>query len=363
MSPAQAYYDNAAKMIITYVQPIITILGLLGNMLTFTIMQRKNMRSSSVAVYMSCLSFADSAVLILDFLNNWVKTVTAVRLVHMSDWFCRTYRFIFDISYSWASWLVVLVACERFIVVLFPFSAKTVCTVRNARISTVVSLLILFCLYTYNIVAWRLFEGECDIVPLHSYFMQNVAAWMSAVIYSYVPILVLIITNSAIVIRLVLSRKKRLALGEQEKEGVMSPETVRITITVVLICFFYIILTLPITSFYVIVFGAGILNSMGPEFAVIKSTILMFGLLNNGINFFLYTVSSQRYRTELKALLGLKKDGHSEKRDIEKDDHKTKKEYTSSKDTLSTGASGSAAGSNSELSCSQNAEVSSAEKF
>ena len=47
--------------------------GLIGHVLTFLVMQRKALRTSSVAIFMSALAVADSLVLILNCLNNWFE--------------------------------------------------------------------------------------------------------------------------------------------------------------------------------------------------------------------------------------------------------------------------------------------------
>ena len=87
-------------------------------------MLRPAQRGSSVSVFMSALAVADTLVLVLDFLNNWLKMVPKVYLLGSSVGFCKFHRWIFDVVYTYAAWLVTSLAIERFIVVWFPLKAR-----------------------------------------------------------------------------------------------------------------------------------------------------------------------------------------------------------------------------------------------
>ena len=77
----------------------------------------------------------------------------------------------------------------------------------------------------------------------------------------------------------------------------------KVTFTVVVICVMFFILTTPLTLFYVIVFALGEFISPGPRTAVGETFILIFGLSNHAINFFLYVWTSESFRSELMAML------------------------------------------------------------
>ena len=72
--------------------PIITMVGVVGNSLSVVIMNRPRMRSSSVAVFVTGLAITDSLTLILDFINNWVESVTGTSIVNVSRVFCSIYK-------------------------------------------------------------------------------------------------------------------------------------------------------------------------------------------------------------------------------------------------------------------------------
>lgn len=61
---------------------------------------------------------------------------------------------------------------------------------------------LVFCIYLYNLWGWHLYNGRCDVKDEMSNFLNNVAPWFTAALYSYLPQLIIFFTSSAIVYRL-----------------------------------------------------------------------------------------------------------------------------------------------------------------
>ena len=64
------------------------------------------------------------------------------------------------------------------------------------------------------------------------------------------------------------------------------------------------VLTAPLTAFYVVVFNAGFYVYMGPELKLYKGIFLLMALSNHAINFLLYAVISSNFREELRSMCG-----------------------------------------------------------
>ena len=87
------HYDfQYSRWLFVVALPIITVVGVVGNGLSAVVMNRPSMRSSSVAVFVTGLAITDSLTLILDFINNWVESVTGTRIVLVSRVFCSLYK-------------------------------------------------------------------------------------------------------------------------------------------------------------------------------------------------------------------------------------------------------------------------------
>ena len=74
----------------------------------------------------------------------------------------------------------------------------------------------------------------------------------------------------------------------------------KITVMVVVICILFVVLTTPLTAFYIIVLNAGMLVYMGSEVELYEAVILILALSNHAVNFLLYAVSSSKFREEFK---------------------------------------------------------------
>ena len=77
----------------------------------------------------------------------------------------------------------------------------------------------------------------------------------------------------------------------------------KVAITVVAVCVTFFFLTVPLTLYYVLAFNLGQFVYTGPEMALVETFILIIGLSNHAINFFLYVITSNKFRRELGNLL------------------------------------------------------------
>ena len=247
-----AYLHVIADYLYDILIPIILILGVVGNLLTILIMTSKPFRSSSVAVYFSVLPISDSLVLILDFLNNWVGSVPKINLMGLSDGFCKFHRFFFNVVYVYSAWLVTAVCIERFIVVWFPFKAKQICSYRKTVIAVSVMPIPISAIYLYNIWTWYAYGNDCVMLSSWYDFQSYISPWISAFTYSYCPVIIMVILNTAILGKLALARKSRRQMSSEASAN--EKKESRITVTIVVICVFYVIMTVPLSIYYTLAF-------------------------------------------------------------------------------------------------------------
>ncbi|ELT93604.1 hypothetical protein CAPTEDRAFT_211298 [Capitella teleta] len=297
----EAYYYKLSEDLFVFFDPIIVLVGLVGAALIIAVTQRRALSSSSVSVYMTALAVSDAMVLILDFLNNWLKMEIDYYILGSTNGFCKFHRFFFNVAYTYSGWCVVAMAVEKVIVVWFPFKAKSLCNKRNAVLVVCLMPVPIIAIYMYNLWAWELTPaGECDMVPQWVKFQSEVGPWLSGTVYSYVPIILLVVLNSLLCQKLWVARKARQStLGIDKSSPLQDNAERKVTTTVVLVCTAYILLTLPLALFYIIMFLAGEFLNPGPQLALGEVLILIFGLSNHAVNFFLIVLTSARFRREL----------------------------------------------------------------
>ncbi|ESO90787.1 hypothetical protein LOTGIDRAFT_122578, partial [Lottia gigantea] len=123
------------KQILT---PIVVVIGLTGNCLSFIVMKTKSWRHKSYSHYLCALAFFDSLTLI----NREVKLIDGMKIYaneqslfsNFGDVACSMYNFYVHLCYLMSSWLIVAMAMERFVAVYFPLKKAYFCTQTGAAI-------------------------------------------------------------------------------------------------------------------------------------------------------------------------------------------------------------------------------------
>ena len=129
------------------------------------------------------------------------------------------------------------------------------------------------------------------------FYVRSVVGWIRLLIYSLTPLIVMFIANTAIIIILVVAARRR----QQNTSGGTSQNLSNMTVTLLLVCFIYTCLSLPVCVLSLSKLPGGMLY-----------TAMLFYLetckyANHAFNFFLYCCSGARFRQELTALFRCKK--------------------------------------------------------
>ena len=92
----------------------------------------------------------------------------------------------------------------------FLFQAKSICTVRSA-VKNVCALFVFYCIFfLYYLWGWTVNdEGNCDVTNTMGNFMNVISPWLISALYAYCPLLIIFITSSAIVLRLMRASEQR----------------------------------------------------------------------------------------------------------------------------------------------------------
>ncbi|XP_067933108.1 galanin receptor 2a-like [Watersipora subatra] len=114
---------RASTIIGKYVLFTLFVFGSIGNLLSFAVMVKRPMRSSSTAFYMAALALADTTVMFIGCLRRWVIEVFQVDLLNNSPEACKAVNFFQYWSFDVAVWTLVAMTIDRAIVVIAPLKA------------------------------------------------------------------------------------------------------------------------------------------------------------------------------------------------------------------------------------------------
>ncbi len=170
--------------------PMILLVGIPGNILSFLILKSRRFRGKSYSHYLCTLAVFDSLVLIGKYVRRLdqllIYTAHVGIFASYGDAACKIYTFVEHVCYLMSSWLVLCMTLERFIAVKYPFKKETFCKPRNA----VTVILVVFAIMSYSQI-FRLIiieaadrhctppERYLDIyMALHIYMYQLVLQFM-----------------------------------------------------------------------------------------------------------------------------------------------------------------------------------------
>ena len=262
------------------------------------------MRVKSTSVFLIGLAVVDTVVLYMGLLRWWIKELTRIDIRTLSLVGCKihilfTYAFI-----QLSAWILVLVTIERVISVFFPLKSREIITRRRAGILlavTVVSLIGLNAHFMWTRVLYTHTNGVTYCIPAeeHTEFSNKTWAWIDSFVASYIPFAVMLISNLAIiykVLKATLHRRSTMNVGKD-----VSSKMGSMTAMLLLLNFIFLLTTSPIVIF--LAYQKDFMGDQSPQsmarFNLAWVIVNLIQYCNNALNFFLYCISGARFRREL----------------------------------------------------------------
>ena len=222
---------------------------------------------------------------------------------HWTD--CKLYYFMLYFGRSYSSMLLVLMAIEKCFAVYFPLKAKTVCTVRTAKWTTVVVGVVLTAYNANNLFLESRFVKLYDrhFCLFMDYFDRNAVMALTtvdSVLYSFGPFVLMFITNFAMVFKFMRAKCKR--YSTESTIQALSKSATRGTAMVLTVSVTFIILTAPT--------AVDLALWLGNRFStnLVYDVVMTFAqFLNHSINGILYCIVGSKFRNEFLKLLCAKK--------------------------------------------------------
>lgn len=306
--------NKAVEILNVYLTPIVYLFGLTGNILTMLVVA-KDKSPTSTGVYMGVLAAADLVVLLTNG-SMWVcfQTVGLDLLdLHWST--CSILYFVMLFALHLSVNTLAAMTGERYVIVRFPLQAKDLCTRNKAKITVAIVGIIVIGLNAPNLFLRMLVQDsdgniicitetvtlhDGTIIP-HAFWHLKVFPWIDAMLYSFIPLIVIFILNVLIVHQLKVMRKTREEMGQHQNND----QDKQITRMLLVVSFSFLILTTPMAV--ILIAGKYIEVPTGSvEEAILnllRTVSYLLQSLNHSINFFLYTVSANKFRQQFLSLV------------------------------------------------------------
>ena len=215
--------DSLFRTFNIYLIPVIIVVGVLGNVVSFVVFTATHLRRQSSSIYLAGLAVADASFLLSLFIGwfSWLD----IDLFHRNVW-CQVVVYVTYVSSFLSVWCVVCFTAERYVIVSYPFKRQTLCTVKKAR--AVLVAMFVFALSTYAFPLWTsgiiYFREQpyCFVLPQYEKALFVITT-IDTFITLFSPSLIIIVLNIRIAVLVYRFSKDREALrGDQLSTGKFS---------------------------------------------------------------------------------------------------------------------------------------------
>ena len=295
------YNDDVCYKVIRYSYPVIILVGTVGNVLSFCIMNRKSLRDSAIAVNFAILAVIDTLNLWYGLFPFYLQEVHGIYYTDLSPYTCTTGEAFQNTFLIFSALLISKMSVERFIGIYFPLKSKSFLTKKNSIILAIVvgvgTLILNSPSFFVSKIRPHKDHSHC-YVPEEYVHVNQTQLQVASIFITYVPFAIIIVANIGIIMKLT-------CLKGNLSQQTANVQATSITVTLLVVSFVFLILTSTIT----------IINFAEPLFFTgyhpeVKSSLISLFLAascaaafsNYGINFFLYISTGSTFRRELVAM-------------------------------------------------------------
>ena len=293
-------------------------MGTFGNTLIFLILMRRCMRRISSYNYLAVLSITDTFVLYVGLLRIWIGELTGFDAQNQANWMCKLISVVGYTVSDYSVWLIIAVTVERYIAVVWPFKANSMCNRRRAFMVIIGILCILLLInahffWTTAINKYPVYNEtilRCDGAPGYERLVTDIWSWVDAFIYSFVPFVVILLLNALIIHRVLLAGQARSVMSGNQSGGGKRHALdggKKLTIMLLTISFSFLLTTLPmnITLIVTAFLYPQAKNDLhlASKLKLLRTVTELLMYTNHSMNFFLYCATGKKFRQQLCLLL------------------------------------------------------------
>ena len=301
---------RTAKYINIYWFPILVPTGLIGNTLSFLVMIRPNNRKVSTCIYMAAISINDNLMMCLAF-NHWL--VTAANVYDWSLWACKSLAYLVMFFLQSSTYLILTMTLDKYIAIIWPHKAATYSTTKRAKSTCLGVIICALCYNVPHLFAIGSVRGMCATYVLGG-LKTKIYSWINFVINFIIPFSMLIHMNHTIVKAVRDSRKmfrtntdiasSKKDQGMDARYRTMNNVENQLTIMLLLVTMLFLILLFPakVRFIYSTFVGRDTPSKYATSLLMLEITYKLYNT-NSGINFFLYCISGERFRNDLRQIM------------------------------------------------------------
>ncbi|XP_074645618.1 FMRFamide receptor-like [Tubulanus polymorphus] len=282
------------------VLPLVCLIGLIGNMLSFTVWWREGGKTSTNFLLLA-LSAVDGL-----FLLNYFCYQSLSYLLSYNNIKNPAFKYmnnLFWITKFMAIYTMIIIAVDRCIAVCLPLYATVWVTVRRTKI--IFTSMVIVCV-VYN--SPRFIKSEYTTYKNRTYRLAYMIV-LYIIIYFVIPLLALMISNLILISNIRKSDRERATMLITTASNAPTPSqsnTHNITQILILIITCFILCEMPafVFSMLEIVYSGKKLSKQADiSLNIYKMITELLFACNSSVNFFIYCLKGKKFRRLLKSML------------------------------------------------------------
>ena len=288
-----ASYVSKMMYVSFVISVVLFVVGLLGNITTIIVMQKKPFKSTAHGVYLTALALADTMALIMISLHKeCIWYLFGVYVTALNNITCRLAQYLFSATKIASSGMIVLICIERFIATWLPIKAGILLTKRTAVVSVCCVSITAILISGISLPFSGLNGGACS-PNVANESLAPLLLPIIVIVHSIIPPFVLLCLTPLTVVKLCHIRAKRVALGNRTEDATVRNATMLISTVFV----YFIFVTLTAVVFWII--GeqrVGAFGQPAPWLLVVIEALMTVEQANYSLNFCLYSLTSAEFR-------------------------------------------------------------------
>ncbi|XP_025104464.1 probable G-protein coupled receptor 139 [Pomacea canaliculata] len=305
--------------------PITITSGTFGNIMVLLVQRRiTDSSSSSLSLYFMWLAVSDLLALWSDQICWFLAACDAFIDYEVV---CKLRVFLGYFTGQSSPAILVAMTFQRAASIWWPLKVGVYCNEKFARV-VMVSIIVFIVLLNSHLLYGHSLQNQSGnetakcffsyVSPEYGDFMNLVYGWVDTTFCSILPFFLLFAANSALIWKVRTSlreTKQNLASGHSSQIQARHKKSSSMTVTLIVISIAFIVLTLPLSMYFVYArtFSQGADDdptiAAANELALASTSVLFF--FNYAINFYIYCLTGNKYRTECAKLFCLHSDSKS----------------------------------------------------
>ena len=308
--PRQAYV--IADKLWIYIAPILFVIAIVGNTVTFLVMKRPCFRNASTSVFLQCLAIADTAFVVVGLLPEWLEVAKIIHIKAQHEAICKIYKWMFYVTGDIAVWILVIFTMHRCYSVCRPLEERASGTINKIK-WVILAIIVLSCLKSIPQFWARGNEykikdnGEFVLKKRCGYpseFAKNyvfyIRPYIVLVLVSVLPLLIITVCNILIIKSLATRAKfsRNCSISNRmRKEDSARRQTTVMCLTVS--CLFLVCMTPSL----ILLIGKPVWIG-SDSYIIAKAVNNLLVYVNHSVNFIMYCLSANRFRQEFLNMIG-----------------------------------------------------------